>query len=166
MRTLYLVSVWLHIVAATAWLGGMLFLVFVVVPALRRPELAANATSAIRVLGERYRTVGWSTLLVLLVTGAANVAFRAGSSRGVFEAEWWATPFGRILAAKLTLVLLVLLLSGLHDFLVGPRAGRLMAEAPGDPATGRWRTAARWMGRINLLFALAIVGLAIRLVRG
>jgi putative copper resistance protein D len=164
MRTLYLVSVWLHIVAAAAWLGGMLFLVLVVVPALRTPALAAHAAAALKVLGERYRTVGWTTLLVLVVTGTANLAFRAGSA--IAEGAWWATPFGRILAAKLALVAVVLALSALHDFRVGPRAGRLMLEAPDEPRTARWRAAARWMGRINLLLALAIVALAVRLVRG
>ena len=41
-----------------------------------------------------------------------------------------------------------------------------MTEAPDHPATPRWRMAARWMGRINLLLALAIVAVAVRLVRG
>jgi putative copper export protein len=166
MRTLYLVSVGLHIVAAAAWLGGMLFLVLVVVPALRTPALAPHATAAIRALGERFRSVGWATLLVLVVTGTANAAFRAGAFAPLADAAWWATPFGRILGLKLALVALVLALSALHDFVVGPRAGRLMAEAPGAPGTAAWRQAARWMGRVNLLLALAIVGCAIRLVRG
>jgi len=166
MRTLYLVSVVLHIVAASAWLGGMLFLVLVVVPSLRAPALVVHAAALIRVVGERFRTVGWATLLVLVVTGVINAAFRAGSAAGLADAAWWATPFGRLLAVKLALVALVLLLSALHDFHVGPHAGRLMTEAPDDPATPRWRMAARWMGRINLLLALAIVVLAVRLVRG
>ena len=166
MRTLYLVSVGLHIVAAAAWLGGMLFLVLVVVPALRAPSLAAQAATAIRIVGERFRTVGWATLLVLIVTGAANAAFRAGSLEELAGPAWWAAPFGRILALKLALVALVLVLSGLHDFVIGPRAGRLMSEAPGAPRTLAYRQAARWMGRVNLLLALAIVALAVRLVRG
>ena len=166
MRTLYLVSVGLHIVAASAWLGGMLFLVLVVVPALRAPALAAHAAAAIRVVGERFRTVGWATLLVLVATGVANAAFRTGSAAEFADAAGWATPFGRLLAVKLALVGLVLVLSALHDFIIGPRAGRLMTEAPDHPATPRWRMAARWMGRINLLLALAIVAVAVRLVRG
>ena len=156
----------LHIVAACAWLGGMLFLVLVVVPALRAPALAAHSAAAFTVVGERYRTVGWATLLVLVVTGVTNAAIRAGSAAGLADASWWATPFGRILAAKLVLVALVLGFSAVHDFVVGPRAGRLMLEAPDQPGTVRWRMAARWMGRINLLLALAIVALAVRLVRG
>jgi len=153
-------------VAACAWLGGMLFLVLVVVPTLRAPALAAHAATAFKVIGERYRTMGWATLLVLVVTGVTNAALRAGSAAGLADSAWWATPFGRLLAAKLALVAIVLGLSAVHDFVVGPRAGRLMLEAPDRPGTARWRMAARWMGRINLLLALAIVALAVRLVRG
>jgi len=166
MRTLYLVSVGLHIIAACAWLGGMLFLVLVVVPSLRTPALAPHAAVAIRIVGERYRTVGWVTLLVLGTTGITNAAFRAGSLAELAARAWWATPFGRLLAMKLGLVALVLVLSAVHDFLIGPRAGRLMIEDPDAPRTRAWRSAARLLGRVNLLLALGIVALAVRLVRG
>ena len=144
----------------------MLFIVFVIVPALRDPALRPHAAHAIRVVGERYRSLGWATLAILVATGVVNASFRAGSLAALGDAAWWATPFGRMLAMKLALVAVVLGVSAVHDFGVGPRAGRLMVEAPDDPATARWRSAARWMGRVNLLLALAIVGIAVRLVRG
>jgi putative copper export protein len=106
------------------------------------------------------------TLFVLVATGISNAAFRAGSLPELAAGAWWATPFGRILAMKLSLVALVLALSAVHDFLVGPRAGRLMIEAPDAPRTRAWRSAARMLGRVNLLLALLIVALAVRLVRG
>lgn len=166
MRTLYLVSVGLHIVAACAWLGGMLFLVLVVVPSLRAPALAPHAAAAIRIVGERYRTVGWWTLLLLVATGLVNASFRAGSLPALGDASFWTGPFGRFLAMKLALVALVFVLSAVHDFYVGPRAGRLMIEAPEAAETRAWRSAARMLGRVNLVLALAIVALAVRLVRG
>jgi len=58
---------------------------------------------------------------------------------------------------KLGLVLLALLLSVLHDFVLGPRAG--LPDA--DPAA---RVCASWVARINALVALGIVllGLSLR----
>ena len=60
---------------------------------------------------------------------------------------------------KLGLVALTLVLSALHDFVLGPRAGRPGA-GPGAPAR------ASWLARVNALVALAIVGPGLSLLRG
>ena len=48
MRGVYLLSVWLHIMAAIVWVGGTIFLVVVLVPAIRRPEFGGIASALIR----------------------------------------------------------------------------------------------------------------------
>ena len=58
MHALYLFSVWLHILAATAWIGGMFFLVLVVVPWLRRGNERQDAATFLQETGERFRAVG------------------------------------------------------------------------------------------------------------
>ena len=166
VRFLYLASVWLHLVAALLWAGGMLFLVVVVVPLLRTPALRPQAAALLQALGLRFRAVGWVSLLVLVVTGVVNTAFRGGSAGTLVDAAWWATPFGRLLGHKLALVAVILALSAVHDFLVGPRAAALLRDAPESARARAWRRAASWMGRLNLLFALAVVALAVALVRG
>src|SRR5262245_40871258 len=165
-RLLWLASVWLHVVTAALWVGGMLFLVVVLVPLMRTPALRGQAVLWISAVGLRFRTVGWASLLVLVVTGTINAAFRAGSLAGLGDAAWWTNPFGRLLGMKLGLVGLILVLSAVHDFGVGPRASELMRAEADSPRARRWRAAASWMGRLNLLLALLVVALAVALVRG
>jgi len=136
---------WIHLLAAMLWIGGMLFVALVLVPATRRLEDPALRTRLIRETGMRFRTVGWIALAVMLATGLLNLWFRS-----------YLLTSPRF-HAKLGLVLLALILAGLHDFVLGPRAGR-----PGaDPGA---RARASWLARVNVLVALAIVllGLALR----
>jgi len=162
---LYLFSVWLHILAAAVWIGGMAFLVLVLVPVARAPEHRDVFSSLMHRTGTRFRWVGWLCLGVLVATGFVNVAFRFGWAE-LWSPEMWQTSFGRILVVKLVVVALVLLLSVIHDFAVGPRAMTLWRENPAAIATLRLVGTARWLGRMNFLLALIVVGLAVMLVRG
>ena len=165
MHALYIVSVWLHVIAATIWLGGMLFLVLVVVPWLRR-EGRAQGVTFLRETGARFRVVGWSCFAVLLVTGTFNLWMRGVRLPDFLRDEWRATPFGRAVLWKLGLFILILLMSIVHDFVVGPGATRALARDPRSPEAERWRRAASLMGRTSVVLALCVVMLAVILVRG
>jgi hypothetical protein len=123
----------------------MLFIVLVLVPVARGlgdPQLRARL---VRESGARFRTVGWITLSLLLVTGLGNL---------------WLRPYLLDLPRfqlKLGLVALALVLSAIHDFVVGPRAGRPGADLA-------WRARASWLARANVVVVLVIVllGLALR----
>ncbi len=166
MHTLYLVSVWLHIIAAMTWMGGMLFLVTVVVPMLRKPELRERAAELFHTLGLRFRTVGWVALVTLVVTGTTNILFRGFTFLQILNGEVFRGPWGHNLAMKLTLVLIVLVLGAAHDFWLGPRATKIALADPNGAARERSRKIASYMGRITMLLALLIVALAVTLVRG
>jgi uncharacterized membrane protein len=137
---------WLHVLAAITWIGGMLFIALVLVPITRRLEDPALRTRLVHDIGLRFRTVGWIALGVLLATGLGNL---------------WMHP--TLLASprfhwKVGLVILALILSAFHDFVLGPRAG-----APGADPSARVR--ASWMARLNVLVVLVIVALGLSLVR-
>ncbi len=165
MRTLYLLSVWLHIVAAMTWLGGMLFLVTVLVPMLRRPSMRERALELFHEIGVRFRLVGWIALVTLVITGVMNVLFRGFSLHQLLTGEVFASPWGRTLAYKLALVTLILVSGAVHDFYVGPTATRLAREGAAPERRERFRRAASLMGRGTLALALAVVALALTLVR-
>lgn len=163
---LYLASVYVHILAAALWLGGMGFLVLVVVPILRMPAQRAQAMGLIESSGARFRTVGWSCFALLLLTGTYNASFRAGGLGSLLSLDLWQTRFGVTLAHKLCLVALILVVSAVHDFWLGPLAVLRQREAPEGPQALRLRGWARRCGRLTLVLALVVVGLAVVLVRG
>jgi len=166
MRLLYLLSIWLHILAAATWIGGMLFLVFVVIPVTRQPEYRGAAAGLIQQTGRCFRWVGWICLGLLLLSGLFNLAYRGYSLDDVWSGRLWQGPFGRALGIKLSLVALIFLSSAVHDFFIGPRTMTVWQAQPNSPEAQRLRRQASWMGRINLLLSLAVVALAVILVRG
>ena len=166
MKGLYLLSVWLHILSAVIWIGGTIFLVLVLVPAIRRPEYREVAANLIQETGARFRRISWICLGLLVLSGTFNLASRGFGWADLWSGRLWQGSFGRTLGIKLLLVATILVLSALHDFVIGPRARMLWQTNPGAPETLRLRRQAGWVGRMNLLLALIVVALGVMLVRG
>ena len=160
MKALYLLSVWLHILAVVTWLGGIVFLSLVLVPTLRRPEYRGILAPLVEQTGARFRRIAWLSLGLLVITGGFNLMYLG------FEGSDWGSPFGRTLGLKLLLVTVILGLSVLHDFIIGPRATALYRENPNAERARRLWKQAGWIGQLNLLLALVVVALGIMLVRG
>lgn len=165
MRALYLASVWLHILAAIVWIGGIFFLVLVVVPWLKRGG-RADAGMFLRETGQRFRNIGWLCFGVLLMTGSFNLRMRGVRFADLTRGELWDSPFGRALALKLGVFAVVLVVSAVHDFVIGPRATAAIAQDPRSQRTAKLRQRASWLGRANAVLALVLVAVAVVLVRG
>jgi uncharacterized membrane protein len=160
-----LISVWLHIVAAIVWIGGMAFLVLVVVPWLRTGG-REYAGTLLRDAGKRFRIIGWVCLTVFAVTGSFNLEMRGVRIANFVDTKWLESDFGMTVLAKLVLFALMLVLSAVHDFVIGPRASEAIAHDPRSDAAGRLRRSASWLGRLNAVLALVTVWVAVMLVRG
>jgi putative copper export protein len=155
MRALYLLSVYLHIFSAVVWIGGIAFLVFVVVPWLRAGNQDV-ATKFLRDTGLRFRKIGWTCFAVLVATGTFNLWMRNVRLSSFVDPDWTGSAFGRTVMTKLAVFGAVLATSLVHDFFVGPRATL-------DPTL---RKRAALLGRVNAIFALVILALAVMIVRG
>jgi putative copper resistance protein D len=151
LHALYTISVYVHVVAACAWVGSMLFFSTVLVPVLRRPEQAVAAGPLVRLVGLRFRTFGWVCIGTLLATGVLNLGMRGVGLDTLTSGPFWADGFGRALAYKLASVVVVVGLTGVHDALsLRPQARRL----------------ASWLGRMTLVASLLVILFAVWLVRG
>lgn len=162
----HLVSVWLHILAATVWIGGMVALGLLLVPLLRRDRFQDVARPLLYASALRFRWIGWGALGVLVVTGLINVRAQGVPWSAWLDAEFWNTAWGAALGWKLLLVIVTLGVSAVHDFHFGPKAIRLMREAPEGPEAEQMRWWSSWLGRLTLLISLAILWFAILLPRG
>ena len=165
MQAIYLISVWLHILAAIAWIGGMFFIVLVVVPWLRKGG-RANAAVFLRETGMRFRNVAWVCFALLLVTGSYNLWIRGVGLSDFGRAEWLSSPAGHTVLFKLGVFAVVLIVSAVHDFRVGPRATVAIAKDPRSPETELLRRRASLLGRANVVLALLLVAAGVMLVRG
>ena len=164
MRALYLSNVAIHVLAAMLWLGGMFFLGVVGAPTLRSIGPAELRQSLFQQLGVRFRRVGWWAIGVLIVTGTINLYFR-GWLRwdGVLGSQrFWASAAGHALALKLIAVAAMLVVSSLHDFVLGPRAG---SAAPGSPQALALRSQAARLARLNGMLGVVVVVAAVWLAR-
>ena len=124
MSIWYYANVTVHVLAAMLWLGGMFFLGVVGAPVLR----AVNPPELRQAL---FRAIGWWAIGVLLATGLINLHFRGWLDWNAVlgNAAFWRSGTGHALMAKLLAVTTMLIVSAVHDFAVGPLAGREGAQS-------------------------------------
>lgn len=164
MSGLYYLNVTVHVLAALLWLGGMFFLAAVGAPVLRKVDPPALRAALFQQLGEQFRRVSWIAIGVLVGTGVVSLHYR-GLLRGDLwtSAEFWGSGLGQALAWKLGAVVVMISISGFHDFIGGPAASRMV---PGSVEALRARSRAAWLARVNALVGVVLVVAAVRLARG
>ncbi len=161
---MYQAIVYVHIIAAITWLGGMLFLAMVMVPLARR-----NAGAGFAVLqnaAKKFVPVAWASMVVLAGSGA----YLAWTHWGVRPDTFFGGEghFLQFLQMKTGLFVIVILASLAHDFWLGPMMMARLEEAQssGSPLpTGPARLLVQWAARVNLLLVLAMVALAVWMTR-
>lgn len=159
----YHVTIFVHILFAVVWLGGMIAFALLA-PILRDTADAAARQRVFERLGRRFRTVGWICIAALVVTGIEQLR-----ARGWWGAAFWgapglrSSPLGHALLGKFATVTLMLVLQALHDFRLGPLAGRLPADSEEARAV---RRRAALLARVNALAALVVLWFAVVVARG
>jgi len=146
---------WLHLLAAIIWIGGLVFQVLVVFPTLARAATSERIRLALS-LEARFRMLVWPAIGLVLFTGLVNLMH-----------VWYATvvtavsvspTFIPVLSIKLSLVVGMIALQAVLQLLVQPR--RMAAlhawpagvqDVPPPLRTGQ---------RLALLLYSALVGLA------
>jgi putative copper resistance protein D len=136
-----------HLLAAGLWLGGLVPLAWVLRQVRRQPgDFEISVTrDALR----NFSHMGYAAVVLIALTGAINTLFLVGSLDAMFD-----TPYGRLLAFKILLFLVMVVVALINRFRLAPRLS-------GDPG------ALRALGRtVALEQGLALSVLAIVSVLG
>ena len=173
---MYQAAVFIHLVSAIIWVGGSLFLALVLIPVLRRfapppgqpPSEVALPPDLLGTIARRFRLISWICIALLVATGLYILPTRYGIGFADFFSL--GGHFVGTLQVKVGLVAIVIWLSVIHDFIIGPMTSRLIDEvrAGGDPPgyLPLLRRCVIWIARINILLMILIVIVAVTMTRG
>ena len=149
------VILWLHLLAAMTWIGGLVFQLLVVFPTLARAATGERIRLALS-LEARFRALVWPAVGLILFTGLVNLM-----------QVWYATVvtvgslspmFIPVLSIKLSLVLGMIALQAVQQLLVQPR--RIAALRAWPAGVQDVPLPLRKWQRLALLLYSALVGLA------
>jgi len=149
--TVRLVLLWLHVVSAVVWVGGVAYQSHVLLPLARRGQVATFAEAA-----RRARPVTWTAICVVVLTGFYNIT-QLGPMDRVMQ-----SGAGLMVVGKFLLVIALAAIMGQRDFAqLALLRGALASNADPQPAL---RSITR-MDRITLLVALVVIYLGLAISR-
>ena len=110
----------IHILAAGAWVGGLLPLLFALIE-LRNANPDEAHIWAFNVLS-RYSLMGIIAVVLIVLSGVTNAGFRVAGSFG----KLLDTSYGDVLFIKIALVSVILVLASTNRLILMPRSDRLL----------------------------------------
>lgn len=142
----YLIT-WIHLIAATTLMGGLIFSQFVLNPSAQDPP-DPKSKEVVRLSGRRFRTLAWVCLIILILTGSYQMLNESGSAR--IETTW-----GVVLMFKLFLFIVAFGLILIHDFIIDPHAPSV--KKPGNPSAPASFSRADNLQKAIILMTLAVL---------
>ena len=157
--TLYIISVWIHVVLACVWVGGLIYTAAVVIPFAVK-QAPDERQRIIRGQARKFRMIGWTAIVLLVITGFYNATQRyaVDSIGALFDKQ----RVGFWLPRKLEFFTLMVLLMLFHD-ITSLRAAKKSAGSPDAAPGNRLGSIA---AAIATLLALGVLLFSVRIVRG
>ena len=123
------ITPWFHIVAVAVWLGPQFFMFLVTVPAVRVIEDPAVRLQVMRVIVHRFGWLAWAAMAVIVLSGVSNLFQEADEFGNLWDTDY---RYFQIFSTKMVLVGLMVILTALHTFVIGPKQLRLLEEMRSD----------------------------------
>ncbi len=149
------ITPWIHIVAVAVWLGPQFFMFLVTVPAVRVIEDPEVRLRVMRVIVTRFGWLAWGAMAVIVATGISNLFQEADEFGHIWDTDY---RYFQIFSTKMVLVGLMVILTALHTFVIGPKQLRLLEEMRSDSTEAAGlRRVSIIVSSLTLLISIAVV---------
>jgi uncharacterized membrane protein len=149
---------WLHLLATVVWIGGLVALSVLVMPAARKSLSAEDYARLLGAIQPRLQQMGWFSLMVLIFTGLFQMVAHPNYLGFLAVRNTWAVA----MLTKHLAVGLMIILSAYVTWWLTPALQRLaLLQANGreiDPKQAeKLHQREEWMMQVNLLLAVVIL---------
>ncbi|MDE1769364.1 MAG: CopD family protein [Thaumarchaeota archaeon] len=154
---------WAHLIAASIWVGGSIFIGIVLAPLLKTISDSIEERLSIMIrVGRKFNKIGVPSLIILIVTGIYNsVGFIVNPSLIL------STSYGVVLLVKIILVIILIITFAIHVRLIRSEIERkIESKQLSGEFLQKLRSKIIMLGRLTVILSLAILLMAALLHSG
>ena len=151
------VTPWIHVLAVTVWIGPQFMMFIAAIPALRTIEDRAVRAKVMRTIVTRLGWLAWAAMAVIVLTGLSNIFQVQDENEAVdiFDSDvrWF-----HIFNLKIVLVVIMVALTAVHTFMIGPKQLAVNEQAEIDEVEAkRLRRQSMMISGTALLLSIAVL---------
>ncbi len=148
---------WVHLVTASIWVGGSIFLGIVLAPMLKSITGTLEERIALMIkIGRRFNKIAMPSLVILIITGIYNSRVFLQEPSLLFK-----TNYGIILLFKIILVIATIITYIIHIRILTAETEKTLSDGYAETIyVQSIRSKIIYLGRITVILSVAILLLA------
>jgi len=154
---------WAHLIAASIWVGGSIFIGIVLAPLLKTISDTVEGRLSIMIrVGRRFNVIGVPSLIVLILTGIYN-------SMGIISkpSMFLDTNYGIVLLVKIILVIVLIVIFAIHVRLIRTEVEKkIETQSLSGEHLQKLRSKIIMLGRLTVIVSIVILLMAALLHSG
>lgn len=154
---------WAHLVAASIWVGGSIFIGIVLAPLLKTISDSIDERLSIMIrVGRKFNKIAVPSLIILIVSGLYN-----SSGYLTKPSLFLSTNYGLVLVAKIVLVIILIITFIIHVRLIRTKVEKqIESKELSSIEIQKLRSKIITLGRITVIVSVAILLMAALLHSG
>ncbi|MCH8815896.1 MAG: DUF4149 domain-containing protein [Chloroflexi bacterium] len=151
------ITPWIHVLAVTVWVGPQFMMFVAAIPAVRTIEDRRVRAKVMRTIVTRFGWLAWAAMAVIILTGISNIFqvqdIDPNVDIGSTDIRWF-----HWFSGKMLLVGVMMALTAVHTFVIGPRQLALNEKTDVDEAeAARLRRMSMIISGSALLLSIVVI---------